>query len=298
MMSRANKILAVLLATQLALIAYIYRPIKTNGPPTLHFFQNIDAAEVVGLTIADPTHALTIQKKDKDWQLETAPSYPADKQKVESLVKKLLNLTSSRLVARTDTSHNRLQVAADNYNRKLTLTLKNGATRTLLLGTSPNYKTIHVRSTENDNVYLVKDLSDWEASLTPDDWWSNNYLDQDPASLTHLTLKNNHGRIALTRDDKNNWQAEGIAAGKKLADEPLQNFLNKACLIQLSSYLDRSDKAALSAKPLAELELATATATIHLEIMPGAPGKDEYVAKIDNSPFYVTVHNYEVKGLL
>ena len=298
-MSKANKILALLLATQLALIAYMYRPTQVNGPPTVQFFENIAAGQVVGLTITDNTQSLAIEKKGKGWGLKTDSPYPADANKVDALVKKLLALTSSRLVARTDTSHVRLKVATNGYNRKLTLTLNNGETRTLLLGSSPNYKTVHVRSAEDDNVYLVNDLADGEVPVAPEDWWSNNYLNLEPETLTHLTLTNSLGRIELARDEKNNWQVVEIPTGKKLADEALPVFLDKACLIQLSSYLGRdlSDAATGLDKPLLDLELVTATGTISLKIAAGGE-KDEYIAKATDSPFYVSVHGYEIKSLL
>ncbi|MDH3359635.1 MAG: DUF4340 domain-containing protein [Desulfobulbaceae bacterium] len=297
-MSKINKILILLLATQLALIAYLYRPNQVTAPPTIHFFDKINVDQVVGLAITDNTKSITIEKKDNVWGLKTTPPYPADNDKVQALVTKLLNLTSSRLVARTKSSHARLKVTSETCNRKLTLTLNNGETSTLLLGTSPNYKTIHVRLSDDDNVYLVNDLAEWEVPVIPDDWWSNNYLDLEPSTLTRLVLKNSTGQLELTRDKKNNWQAVGTPKDKKLSDEDLSNFLNKACLIQLSSYLDQDKKSHNLDKPLVELELATGTDTIHLKIAATDAKNDEYIAKTSNSPFYVAVHGYEVKDLL
>lgn len=301
-MSRINKLLALLLVTQLALIAYVYRPDRISGPVTVHFFADITADQVVGLTITDSKQSVSMQKEGGLWQLGAAPYYPADAKKVEGLLNKLLALTSSRLVTHTASSHERLKVAPDNYIRKLTITLQDGGSKELLLGTSPNYKTIHVRAPEEDNVYLVQDLSDWEAAVTPEDWWANNYLDVKPADLRQVTLRNSHGLIKLFRDKENRWQAAGIPGGQKLADEALQAFLNKACLVQLSSYLgrERTDAEFGLDKPLVELELVTAAGTINFKLAAaaGAELKDEYVAKVSDSSFYVMVHGYEVKGLL
>ncbi len=301
MMSRVNKILVLLLISQLFLIAYVYRPNQSSGPPTVHFFTDVDAGQVVGLTIADKSQSVAMKKEGDIWRLSADPAYPADTKKVEMLVKKLLTLTSSRLVTRTISSHNRLQVAEDDFNRKLTLTLKDGETRQLLLGTSPNYKTTHVRAADDDNVYLVKDLAAWEAAVTPDDWWDNNYLDVQPAELKKVILQNSHGRIELSRDRDNKWQAVGMVAGKELADEALNHFLDKACLVQLSSYLGRdlSDQKFGLDKPLADLEIVTAEGSIRLKVAAaGDDKKDEYVAKVSDSPFYVTVHGYEINPIL
>ena len=296
-MNRANKILALVLATQLAFIAYIYRPHHSDGPPAVSFFTGIKAEQVTGLTIADANQSLAIKKTDNGWQLQTTPAYPADTGKIRTLLQKLLTLTSSRLVARTETSHGRLKVAANDFNRKLTLSLSNGETRELLLGTSPNYKTIHVRSPKDDNVYLVNDLADWETPVNREDWWSNNYLDVEPAKLSHLILTNHLGRIDLARDEKNNWRAAEAPPEQELADEALHNFLNKACLIQLSTYLGTKKPQNFN-KPLADLELITAESSVRLQVAAKDAAKDEYLAKASNSEFYVTVHGYEIKALL
>lgn len=298
-MSRLNKILSLLLVIQLMLIAYVYRPNRTSAPPSVNFFKGIDAAQVVGLTISDGQKSLTMSK-DRTWHLETNPPYPADTKKIEALTNKLTTLTSSRLVAHTSASHGRLRVTEDDYSRKITLSLADGTGKQLLLGTSPNYKTIHVRAADDVNVYLVKDLADWEASATPDDWWDNNYIDVDPNKLTKLTLKNSHGALELTRDKEHNWQAPGIPPGKELAYEALHAFLNKACLIQLSSYLnEKPNDAKLGLnKPMAELLLTTDDGVISLKIAPGDKEKEEFTAKTDTSPFYVAVHDYEIRGLL
>jgi len=301
MMSRANKILALLLVAQLALIAYVYRPDRTTGPPAVHFFKDVAAAQVVGLAIADSNQVLAIKKENGTWRISTEPSYPAEAKKVEALIKKLLTLTSSRLVARTEASHGRLKVATDDYHRKLTLTMADGKTREMLLGTSPNYKTSHVRVAGDDNVYLAKDLADWEASVAPEDWWENNYLDVNPADLKSLTLVNGKGRIELSRDKENKWQAAGMPEGKTFADAALNNFLNKACLVQLSSYLgrDHTDVEFGLDKPLADLVLVTVTgATLQLKVAAGDAKMEECIAKAGESPFYVTVHASEVKSLM
>lgn len=301
-MSRINKLLLLLLVTQLALIAYMYRPDRVSVPPTVQFFADIDESQVVGLTITDGERTVTMQKEGAAWHLGAAPHYPVDVKKVEGLVKKLLALTSSRLVTHTAASHDRLKVASDNFTRKLTLSMQGGGSKELLLGTAPNYKSIHVRSPENDNVYLVKGLADWEAAVAPEDWWANNYLDVEPTSVQSVSLRNSHGLIKLSRDKENKWQGEGLPAGKTLADEALHAFLSKACLVQLSAYLgrERTDAEFGLDKPLVDLELVTASGPIHFKVAAAtkADQKDEYVAKASNSPFYVTVHGYEIKGLL
>lgn len=290
----------MLLVAQVALIAYMYRPNRTGGPPAVQFFKGITAEQVVGVAITDGTQSLALKKESKGWRIGTAPTYPAEAKKVEALVKKLLALSSTRLVARTDASHGRLKVAKDGYLRKLTLSMADGTSRELLLGTSPNYKTIHVRAADVDNVYLAKDLSDWEVSVAPEEWWDNNYVNVNPADLKSLILQNGHGRIELTRDGANRWQAVGVPAGKRLADEALNHFLNKACLVQLASYLgsEHSDGEFGLDKPLAELSLGAAGTVVHLKFALGDATKEEFVAKVSDSPFYVTVHAHEVKALL
>lgn len=62
----------------------------------------------------------------------------------------------------------------------------------------------------------------------------------------------------------------------------------------------KSDAAFGLDKPLLDLQLVTAAGPVHFKVAAVAETakKDEYVAKVSNSPFYVMVHGYEIKGLL
>jgi len=299
-MSRMNKILALVLAVQLALVVYVFRPGQENVPPKVQFFSDIEAGQVTGLSIADQKQAVTVTREGDAWVIDSTQHYPADKGKVEKLVQKLLGLTSSRLVARTRASHGRLKVGAEDFNRKLTLHLGKGDDRILLLGSAPNYKTIHVRRANDDEVYLVKDLADWEAQADPHSWWDTNYIDVKPEDLQQVTLTNGHGRLELHRGADKQWQARQAAAGMALADEALTDFLNRVSLIQLDTYLERGGaetKYGLD-KPVATLELITTAGAITLKVAKGDAKDEEYFMKSSDSPFVVRASGYQVKGLL
>ncbi len=299
-MNRANKILALLLAAQLALLAYVYRPGQESAPPKMQFFSDVQADQVTGLTVADAKQAVTIDKETNGWVIDSPQHYPADKGKVEKLIKKLVDLTSSRLVARTRASHRRLKVADDDFNRKVTLHLGKGDDRVLLLGSAPNYKTIHVRRGDDDKVYLAKGLADWEAQADQHSWFDTNYVDVKPDDLLQVTLTNSHGRIALQRDKDKKWQATGVGPGMVLADEPLTDFLNRVSLIQLDSFLERGgdEKKYGLDKPVATLQITTASGTITLKVGEENAIKEEYAMKSSDSPFVVRANGYQVKGLL
>jgi len=298
-MSRGNKILALLLVTQVAMIAYLYRPGRVSTPEAVQFFRGVEAAKVTGLSIDDGTRSVTISKEGEGWIIDGGPRYPADGAKAQGLVDKLLNLASSRLVARTGSSHGRLKVAADRFNRKLTLHLADGGQRVLRLGSAPTYKSIHVRCDKDDAVYLVKDLADWEAPVENESWWATNYVDVKVADLRAVKLTNGLGRIELVRGSDGKWRAEGVPPGMALADEGLRGFLDRVSQIRLASYLGREkeDSEFGLDRPLVELELVTPAGTTRLKVAARSGQGEEYVMKASDSPFYVLARGQEVKGL-
>ncbi len=299
-MTRSNIALSILLAIQIALVALALRPGATAPPAQKHFFANTGKQAVSAIEIGDGNATLRLEKQETGWFVKADPDYPADSDKIDRLLGKLTGLASSRLVARTPASHVRLKVADEVFNRKVELTA-NGRTTTLFLGSSPSYKTLHVRLAGEDEVYLVKDLSVWEVQANKESWWATRYLDMDPAELVRLELRNPAGDLVLERkpDAESPWRLAG-EPDKELDPRAVDDLLAAAGRITLLSYLGTEEKEAYGlADPAVTLALATREGkTVTVRIGRKRGDENDHVAKRDDSPFYVSVAAYAVEKLL
>lgn len=297
---RRNTILCLLLVVQIGLVAFMFRPeakpVVGIGP----LLQDFQAELVTAVTITDEKGlAISLVKVADNWVIGPVttgrPALPANPEKLTALLTKLAALQRDRLVTRTPASHNRLKVG-QLCERRLTLATPQGDT-TLLLGSAPNYKNIHVRLAAENEVYLGQDLSTLEAPVERSAWWRTDYVKVDPASLTALSLHNQQGTVNLTKDEKGAWQLVGQPADRELAAEALQTFLADLCTLPILAYHEDAAPPAWD-KPIATLTLTTATATLTLEVGPKDAAKDEYPVKSSASPFIASASPFAIKDLL
>lgn len=290
MMSKRNIALFFLLLLQLVLIGYLYLPQPENGP-VKRFFAGVTPEMVVRLAVVNAEQkSVAIRREGSGWLVEGAEEYPADREKLDNLLARLTSLQSDRLVAQTKEAHNRFQVGKD-FNQRVTLTLKDGKERSLYLGSSPNYKTTHVRAADDDGVYLVAELAAWQVSPDVKFWWQREYVEVSPEGLLGISLANSRGQLHLSRGDDGVWQLAGLEAGQQLDNSAVQEFVNSVSRITLSDYLGRVEKQEYGlAQPQATLTLKSESGVITLAV----GRKDEqagmggaYVMKSSASPFYV-----------
>ncbi len=317
-MNKKNILLALLLIIQAGIIAYVYKPVNQAKTPVVHFLSGITPDRITGLQISDETKkSITLEKGDKGWTITSDKNYPVDREKLESLLKKITSLQSTRLVTRTKASHGRLKVAKDDYNRMIEATIDNAPPQTIYLGTSPSYKTIHVRLAGKNEVYLVKGFSVWEAPVENNAWWPGLYINIPPEELVKVEINNAHGVFNLQKNDQNHWRltvkADKDGAREQQADDSRVNdFLRRICRIPLTDYLGREDKKEYGlAAPSAMLTLTKTVKgknaaedttgghdTITLKIGKEDKESSQYTVKASNSPYYVKVASYAVKALI
>ncbi len=295
-MNRKNLILSALLVLQIVLVVIALRPAATRAPEKKTFFPDLATSQVTKLVIRDADKDLTLVKKGDTWFVKSDAEYPADQKKITDLLDKLTGLSSKRLVARTRASHIRLKVDDEVFNRRIEI-LTGDVPATIFLGTSPTYKTLHVRMAGENEVYLVRDLSIWEAQTGRESWWKTRYLDLAADSLTKVSLTNANGSFTLLKND-GNWRLEN--EDRPLLDKAVRDFIDAARSISLLKYLGTEEKPEYGLdKPAATLTVATSDGnTITVVIGPKNEEENNHVVKADNSPFYVSVASYTVEDLL
>lgn len=297
-MNRKNLALLALLVVQIGLIALFYRPGKKTVEPVGDLLADLAPEMIERIVLTDDQGKLIVLAKEKSGWAAGEDSYPVTATKIESLLKKLSRLKSARLVTRTRGSHARLKVSDEVFVRKVELGVKHGDSKIFFLGTSPNYKTIHVRAAGDNEVYLAKDLSSWELQPDVDSWWENKYINLPSTDIDAVSLTNANGSFSIKRVTDDGWELEENAE-RKLSREAVQELLDKAGHISLTKYLGKEEKKEYGLEnPAAVLTLKNKDKTCILKIGPKDKENNIHVVKSDQSPFYVQVTPYVVEHLL
>ncbi|MEW6500089.1 MAG: DUF4340 domain-containing protein [Thermodesulfobacteriota bacterium] len=289
MLTKRNRILLGLLCLQVVLIAIVFMP-RPQGGAAKVFFEGLKPEAVARLTVATADgRTLSVSRQGKGWVVESPPHYPADRDKIENLLTRLVGLRSDRLVAQTGEAHNRFQVGPSRFGQKVTLTLTAGGERILYLGSSPNYTSVHVRAEGDDKVYLVNELAGWQVPADEKFWLAREYVAVNPEALREIRLVNSAGAFRLVKGEKGWRLAEG-GAGSALDGAKVQAFVTAASRIALTDYLGQEERPEYGlTRPLATLVLATREGTVTLAVgareEKGALG-GTYVMKSSTSPFY------------
>lgn len=297
-MSKRNSALLILLLLQLLVIGYVYRPGKNAAPPENIFFPGITADQVSRLEMTDDKkNTLALAKSDSGWLISSRGDIPADPEKVNAALKKLVGLKSDRLVTRTTSSHQRFKVGTE-YRQKVSLALPENRVASLLLGTEPSHKSIHVRAENDPSVYLVTGLSSWELSTDPASWWQTLYVDIAREKIEALTITNANGTISLTQNNEGKWAVTG-QPDYGLDHDAVQALVDKVRRLSISEYLGKEAQGTYGlAKPAATLLLKTAAETVEVAVGLTEAETATQVIKSSNSPFYVRTGQYSIEPLL
>ena len=303
-MNKWQRILTILLVAQLALGVFVFWPRPAAGSGGQPLLANLTADQITGLAITDEQGNTTRLARQGDaWVAPDAGAYPADAAKITPVLEKLIALKTGRLIAQTPQSHTQLQVADAEFVRKVDVSVAGGSTQTLYLGSPAGGQSAHVRLAGQDSVYLASGLASWEVDSSLLNWINPVYLSFNAADLTSLTLKNQNGEFALTRDAQNNWQLGGLAPGETVDQDKVNTLVNSLTSLRLTKPLGKTDDPAWGlASPTAVVTLivkngeqvATTTLTIGAQ---DATDKS-YVVKSSDSEYYVRVAEFIVQDLV
>ncbi len=295
---RPIQVLIAVLVVQVVLCLVVFwpRPAASTGGPLL---PGVTSADVVALTITDASsQTISLRQVQGQWVLPAADDYPADGAKVTAFLEKLLALTR-RVVTGTAASHKQLQVAADDFVRRVDLEMADGTPYRLYLGSTPRYNTIHLRIDGHEETHLVGPLGMSDAPVSASSWVDPLYLNVPVADVTGLTLANSHGVLTLSKDTAGVWTMAGLGVGETLAQDKLQSFLQAATSVRLLTPLGKTrlPEHGLD-KPNAVLTLQTAAGSIVLTVGAQDPKDSSYVVSSSQSPYLARVAAVTVRNLV
>lgn len=263
-MNRRNLILGVVLLVQCALIALLWWPRGGVTAETGPLLGNVTADQITGIVLDGDDRTISLARTDAGWVLPGADGFPVNEVNVTSLISKAVELDMSRPVANTTDSHRRLQVADDDYVRRVDLTTADGATHTLFVGSSPSARATHVRLDGENTVYLQSGISSADMRSDIASWVDTAFVRADSDDIQELTLENASGVFALARGADGTWTMNDLGNGETVNQTEANTLASRATFLNMNHPLGKALKEEYGLEPpLATLSITLApTATI------------------------------------
>lgn len=300
-MNKLNQILIAVLAVQLAIVGFVYYSQQaasevSSGP----LFENLDATEVVELTMTDGDgNQLKLAEVDGAWVLPEAGDYPADGDKILPLMEKVQDIETNRLVTQTSDSHKRLQVSADDFNRRLAFKLADDTAHNLYIGSSAGAGATHVRNETDEQVYLTGELTPFEINTNASGWIDTLYFTVPQTAPQIITLENGNGTFELQRTSPTSWTLASLATDDIFDPASATTLLNQISNIRLSTPLGTAEQDAYGLDdPLAMVTIETDEETYTLTVGAKDPDEGTYILKASTSPYYVSMASFTGDNLV
>lgn len=186
-MNKTLKILLGLLAVQIVLAGAVFmknRRAGAAGNEESLLRLKADAFDRVVITEPGKT-PVTLSMKDGKWVLPDRWDFPVSQEKRVLAIDKLLDLKKTWPVGDSADARKRCHVTDDTFEKKVVFEQGGKEKKTLYLGTSPEYRKVHLRPSDRDEITLVE-FGYHDLALNPADWEDKKFLSIDRATLMSI----------------------------------------------------------------------------------------------------------------
>lgn len=300
-MKRHIQILTILLIVQIGLTAIAFWPRSGDTAETKEpLLTDITSEDIQQIEIEDSDgDTITLARSEDGWLLPEVDDFPALTAKVDTLITGLLEITSDRMITRTESSHRQLKVAADAFERKIVLSSGEASLGTLYIGSSPSFGSAHVRLEGEAKTYLTGSIAAHQANADAASWVDTVYQSVMQEEIRAIRLKNANGEWDFEKDEEGTWNLAGLAEGEELNASTMSSLESRAVSINLSEPLGLETSAAYGlAEPLAILVIETDEETIMLYVGAFDEESNTYVVKSSASEYFVRVSEFTASPLV
>jgi hypothetical protein len=224
-----NRYLTAVFALQLAVVLGVYLSGQQDAQAKISQ-QLVSATDTVERLqiVAENGNKVVIARADGQWRLPDYHQLPADQGKVTRILDKLQQTQLNWPVTTQASSHQRFKVEDDGFVRKVALGSP-ADEQTLLLGSSPGFRQLHLRRDGEDEVYAVK-LNSYDFPAKGDDW-----LDKSLLRISDEITALKGSDFELQRD-QDQWRFEDLA--QSVNDEQVTELLTALKQLNVSGVSD------------------------------------------------------------
>ena len=205
--------LGIFLAAQLILVLVVWG-LGQRDAEAPQAFLSFDSAIVDKLSISDGETSVELLRIGEEWKY--GDDVPANKSKIEDVLKKLGNTSAGWPVGATGSAAERFEVTDNLFQRRLVAKAGEVLVADIYLGTSPSFRKVHARHASGGPVYSI-DFSNYEVGAEENEWLDKG-LFRPQGSIAGLERK---GQFVTTKrngtwisggDDLNQSEINKLAA--------------------------------------------------------------------------------------
>lgn len=300
-MKRHNQILIAILVLQILIGVFVFWPREavSSGSGEM-LLANFAPQEVRSIRIEDGEgNKLALTEEEGEWILPEAGNFPCQSFKVDEFLEKVAAVRSDGMVTETASSHQRLKVASDDFEHKVEVSLSDGVTHTLYIGSSPSFGAAHVRLEGEAKTYLTSELTARDALATATSWIDTSYFSVPQEDLQTVTLRNEHGVHTFEKDDEGNWTLRGLADDEELQTASVTNIINRATSVTMIEPLGVIELPAYGFdEPSSAVLMQTGEKLISLHVGAKDPEDGGFIVRSSESSYFVRVSEFSVKDLV
>jgi hypothetical protein len=301
-MNRTQLTLAVVLILQIALILLIRSPFSTASARTEArlLLPELEAITPTRVEIDGKEDAhITLVRQGETWAIEEIGAFPADNEKVERLLGDLGRIEVRRPVVTSSRYHEAFKVTDDENEARVRLwdSSDDDARVDLIVGSSPNYRTTHVRLGDENEIFEIQGIAPYDVRPDQGAWIRKELLEPSEKLFERLSLANEAGRFELEKRDG----AWAVASPPESRDDALDQdkveaLLRAATSLRLADAAGPSDDDAHG--------FASPAATLVLGRGPGEPTDDDVTLAVgskvvgEETQRYVTRAGYGFTGTI
>lgn len=216
--SRGVQLLSAVLVLQLAVAgALLWRSSAQNNFAPVTQLVSLDPSTIDEIVIDDGKERVTLTRSDDKWHLNDEHETLAAADKIDVLVSSISDLKPGLPVASTPGSHQQLEVAAEQFQRRVSLKAGDETVADLYMGTSPGFRKSHIRQVDRDQVYAAR-INTFDTPADHDDWLDQNLLAFDNVTGVQsegieLTLADEQWSIAQPQNQRVTHEVDQAAIG-------------------------------------------------------------------------------------
>jgi hypothetical protein len=317
-MPKTVKWLGVLLAVQIVMAVGFNLPtLWPSMQPGAASLVDVAQNQINRIVLEGPEHAKVVLVKGGDtWTLPELRKFPADSNRVNTLLGKVLGSRPGAPIAVTSGAKTRFKVSDEAFERRITLAQNDKTLATLYLGSSPGPRRSYVRTDGEDAIFALE-LAAYEMPVQLADWEDKAILqfpktDIKALEVVGLRLERSAQPASSPRGKQTDnqphpavsapaWKATGLEAGPvvELKLDAIDKLTQLLADLTFDKVLGRDLNPEYGlGKPLLAVTVTRKAGDTLTYVLGKNPKKDDYTLKVSNRPEYFRLPSYQATALL
>lgn len=317
-MPKTIRWLGILLAVQLLMaggfnLSTLWPLTQPGAAPLV----SVSQTQVNRIVLEGPDHSkVSLSKDGGNWLLPDLGGFPADSNRVNSILEKIAGSKTGTPIAVTAEAKARFKVDDEHFERRITLAESDKTLATLYVGSSPGLRRSYVRAGGSDAIFSLE-LAAYDVPVQPADWEDKTVLHLAKNDITALAVAGlrveRAAQPASLPSDKQTdnpphpsvtpptWEAKGLEAGHhlELKPEAVDKLTQLLADLSFEKVLGRDVRQEYGLeKPLLTITLTRKTGESMTYLLGKNPKSDDYTLKVSNRPEYFRLPSYRATALL